>query len=435
MDNLIEKRNQLVTQLRNTIDKWEKETNNHANNFDADANAQYRERCAKIEADIDAVEAQMQRDATRSKLDKADNTPIYDTRGKSAGTVGDRKEDWGRRFIKALHAGDNAAIRALQSENFDGTPVENRAMLVGSAGGAAAVPNNFDEVIRQKLYQTNVVRGISKVTTVDGQKKITIESALPTTELVAENTAMASPSDPTFGSLIQVFPYKFQTKVVLSNEFLEDALSGNGGVGGIMDYVASKVAISMGRAHEDYFCNGTNSSQPQGMGTTQFVGALAAAQVTRLATATTAITSLTGDNFVDVYFALPPQYRANGSWVMSDAVLKQIRKLKTATTGSNEYIYKLEQTGDLREGVLGVLLGRPVYVSYFYNTTVTANKPLATFGDFGNFFEIFDRSGMNVLVDPYTGAGSALTNMYAYSRLDSKVTNLEAFSVLAEAAS
>lgn len=435
MDNLIEKRNKLVTELRGTIDKWENETNNHANSFDAQANAAYKERCAKIEADIDAVEAQIQRDATRSKLDKADNTPIYDTRGASKGYVGDRKEDWGRRFIKALHSGDNASIRSLQNENFDGSPVENRAMLVGSAGGAAAVPANFDEVIRQKLYQNNVVRAISKVTTVDGQKKITIEAALPTTELVAENTAMSSPSDPTFGSLITVFPYKFQTKVVLSNEFLEDALSGNGGVGGIMDYVASKIAISMGRAHESYFCNGTNSGEPQGMGTTQFVGALAAGQVTRLSSATTAITSLTGDNFIDVYFALPPQYRSNSSWVMSDAVLKQIRKLKTATSGSNEYIYKLEQTGDLREGVLGVLLGRPVYVSGFYNTTATANKPFATLGDFGNFYEIFDRSGMNMLVDPYTSAGTAVTNMYAYSRLDAKVTNLEAFSVLAEAAS
>ncbi len=434
MDNLIEKRNQLTNELRSMIDKWEVESKNHANNFDADANAAYKERCAKIEADLDRVEAQIDASAKRAKLDKLDNTPIFDTRGKSAGTVGDRKEDWGRRFISAIAKGDNGELRRLQGENFDGSTVENRIMTVGSAGGAAAVPNNFDEVIRQKLYQANVVRRISKVTRIDGQKRITIEAALPVTELVAENTAMSSPSDPTFGSLIQVFPYKFQTKVVLSNEFLEDALSGNGGVGGVLDYVASKVAMSMGRAHEDYFCNGTNSGQPQGMGTTQFVTALAAGNVTRLAATNTAVTALSGDNIVDCYFALPPQYRANGSWVMSDAALKAIRKIKTATSGSNEYIYKLDQTGDLREGVLGVLLGRPVYISPFYNTSAAANKPYVTFADW-NFFEIFDRSGMNVLVDPYTDAAQAVTNMYAYSRLDSKATQLEAFSLIACAAS
>lgn len=435
-NNLFEKRNALTTELRNTIDKWEVESKNHANNFDADANGIYKERCAKIEADLDAVEAQIQREATRSKLDKADNTPIFDTRGKSAGTVGDRKEDWGRRFIKALANGDNAELRSLQATNFDGS-ISNREMVVGSAGGAAAVPNNFDEVIRQKLYQENVVRRIAKVTRIDGQKRITIEAALPTTELVAESTVMASPTDPTFGSLIQVMPYKFQTKVSLTNEFLEDALSGNSGVGGILDYVASKVATSMGRAHEDYFCNGTNSSQPQGMGTTQFVTALAgvsASYVTRLAATNTAVTALSGDNIVDCYFGLQPQYRANASWVMSDAALKAIRKIKTASSGSNEYIYKLDQTGDLREGVLGVLLGRPVYISPFYNTSAAANKPYVTFADW-NFYEIFDRSGMNVLVDPYTDAAQAVTNMYAYSRLDSKATQLEAFSLIACAAS
>jgi HK97 family phage major capsid protein len=137
---------------------------------------------------------------------------------------------------------------------------------------------------------------------------------------------------------------------------------------------------------------------------------------------------------VDCYFGLQPQYRANASWVMSDAALKAIRKIKTATSGSNEYIYKLDQTGDLREGVLGVLLGRPVYISPFYNTSAAASKPYVTFADW-NFYEIFDRSGMNVLVDPYTDAAQAVTNMYAYSRLDSKATQLEAFSLIACAAS
>ena len=309
-------------------------------------------------------------------------------------------------------------------------------MTVGASNGdIAAIPVNFDEVIRQKLYMENVIRRIAKVTRIDGQKRITIESALPTTELVAENTAMASPSDPTFGSLIDVYPYKFQTKVVLSNEFLEDALSGNGGVGGIMDYVAGKVATSMPRSHENYFCNGTNSSQPQGIGTTQFVVAantLNANSVIRLAATNTAATAITADNIIDCFFACGPQYRANGSWVMSDTVLKTIRKLRTGS-GTGDYLWKLDRTGDLREGVLGELMGRPLYVSPFYNTSAAANKPFVTFGDF-NFFEIFDRSGITMLTDPYTSAANAVTNMYAYSRMDSKVTQTEAFSLIADAA-
>jgi HK97 family phage major capsid protein len=200
-----------------------------------------------------------------------------------------------------------------------------------------------------------------------------------------------------------------------------------------MDYIASKIATSMARSHENFFCNGTGSTQPQGVGylTTDF---LSANRVLLTGTTGTAA-SISGDNIVDTYFAVAPQYRANGSWVMSDAAMKTIRKIKTLASGSNEYIYKLNDTGDLRDGVLGVLLGRPVYVSPFYNTTSGASKCFATFGDFGHGYEIFDRSGMNMLVDPYVDAAKALTNIYAYSRLDSKITTQEAFSVLGNSAS
>ena len=423
MDNkeLYSKRNQLTVDLQSQLDAWEVDANNRSNNFDAQANAIWKEKIGKIEAELDAVEAQLDRNTKRAALVERENTPVFDSKGMSRGTVGETKEEWGYRFIKAVKEGDNATLRT---------------MVVGSVGGNPAVPQNFDDMIREKLYQENIMRRIATVRTIDGQKKITIEAALPTTELVAENAAMASPSDPTFGSLIQVFPYKFQTKVVLTNEFLEDAI-GTNGVGTILDYVAGKVATSMGRAHENYFLNGTNSTQPQGVGTTEFrdvLNAISAGNVINLAATSTAVTAVTGDNLIDAYFAIQPQYRNNASWVMSDSLLKTIRKIKTATSGSNEYIYKIDQTGDLREGVSGQLLGRPVYISPFYNVASGAKKPYATFGDF-RFFEIFDRSGMNVLVDPYTNAASAVTNMYAYSRLDSKVVQGEAFSVIACAAS
>lgn len=429
MKELYAKRTALTNELRGMLDKWEATNGTSSNNFDAQANADYKERCAKIEADLDILDKQIATEERYNQLKKENDAPIYDTRGISKGSNGDRKEDWGRRFITALTKGDNRELRQLQEENFDGSPVSNRLMIKDTLANqpVAAVPSNFDEVIRQKLYQDNVIRRIAKVTTIDGTKRITIEGALPVTELVAENAAMASPDDPKFGSLINVFPYKFQTKVVVTNEFLEDALSGNGGVGGIMDYIASKIATSMARSQEDYFTNGSGSTQPQGCGYLTTAFAAANRVLTSVNTKTAA--DVTGDNIVDTFFAVGPQYRAQGSWVMSDTLLKNIRKLKTATTGSNEYLYKLDQTGDIREGVLGTLMGRPVYISTFYNSGAGANKCFATFGDFGHGFEIFDRSGMNMLVDPYVDAAKAITNIYAYSRLDSKITVQEAFSV------
>lgn len=414
---LIAKRNALTNELRSVLDKWETVTKNPTHQFDNQADGNYKERAAKIEADLDKVEAELSLAQTRAKLDAMDNEPVFDTRGIATGqTVGEQNEEYEKRFLEALRTGNPASLRL---------------MSIGAAGGAAAVPADWEKSIIEKLYQENVIRRIATVTPVDGQKKLTIENALPTTELVAENTAMSSPSDPTFGSLIAVYPYKFQTKVVVTNEFLEDSF-GQGGVGSIREYITSKIAMSQGRKQEDFYCNGTNSSQPQGMGTTEFndiLAALSPSQVIELGAVNTPIASITGDNIIDTYFAIKPQYRVNGSWVMSDDVMKTIRKIKTATSGSNEYIYKIDTTGDLREGIAGTLLGRPVYISAFYNTTASAKKPYVTFGDF-RFYNIFDRTNMQMLIDPFVDAAKYTTNIYAYMRTDAKVTQAEAFAQL-----
>jgi hypothetical protein len=42
---------------------------------------------------------------------------------------------------------------------------------------------------------------------------------------------------------------------------------------------------------------------------------------------------------------------------------------------------------------------------------------------------------MTTLVDPYTSASLAVTNMYAYSRLDAKLIQSEALAVLSNPAS
>ena len=424
---LYQKQVELTNELRGMLDQWESKTNTSSNEFDAQANGQYKERCAKIEADLDAVESQLR---TAKKIERNDaelNEPMFNNKGLSVGTRGDSNEDWGHTFIRAIRKGDNNAVR----ECLESSSNEYRLMSKDTLANQpkAAIPTNFDEIIRQKLYQNNVIRQLATVRQIDTNKKITIEAALPTTELVAESASMAGATDPTFGSLIDVFPRKFMTKVVCTNEFLDDALTGNGGVGNIINYIAEKIGQSQGRSHENYFCNGVAATEPQGI-------ALSVASITGVnsitVTANTALSAITGDNLVDTYFALSPQYRANASWVFSDALLKNIRKIKVLSSGSNEYLFKIDATGDLREGVSGLLLGRPVYISPFFNTATTTGKVLATLADF-RFYEIFDRTGMSMLVDPYTLAGSGQTNLYATTRLDAKIVQGEAFSLLAEA--
>jgi HK97 family phage major capsid protein len=53
----------------------------------------------------------------------------------------------------------------------------------------------------------------------------------------------------------------------------------------------------------------------------------------------------------------------------------------------------------------------------------------AVVGDF-NYFEIFDRTGMTSLVDPYSAASSHQVTLYTYARTDSHIMLPAAFAAI-----
>jgi HK97 family phage major capsid protein len=61
--------------------------------------------------------------------------------------------------------------------------------------------------------------------------------------------------------------------------------------------------------------------------------------------------------------------------------------------------------------------------------SATEGTVYAVVGDF-NYFEIFDRTGMTSLIDPYSGAANHNVNLYTYARTDSKLMLNEAFAAI-----
>ena len=125
-------------------------------------------------------------------------------------------------------------------------------------------------------------------------------------------------------------------------------------------------------------------------------------------------TALSADATIDFWFSLAAQYRSRAAWIMNDASLKAVRKLKT--TGG-EYLWlpaERYSIGDaMRVGVAGTLLGSPVYVN---NHCPDDEYVLC---DPGLAFRIYDRGGTTMLTDPYTNASTGKVNIYAYRRTDS----------------
>jgi HK97 family phage major capsid protein len=285
----------------------------------------------------------------------------------------------------------------------------------------AGVPTDMERRIINKLQQANVLRSMCPVRTIDSKRTITVEGDLPVTSKIAEGGTINAEAGMNFGTAISVSFTKYVTRVKVSNEMLEDGI-GNSGIGSFADYVAEKAGLSLGLYTEQQYTLGDGSGDPQGIAANG--GPIT--QVTDLAGA--AVTTVTGDNLIDTAHLVSPQYRSGPrfSWLISDTFLKTVRKLKVNST---DYVWKPSDNGGLAEGVPGSIYGIPYRVGKYVDTATVNGNVFAVVGNF-DYFEIFDRSGMTSMVDPYSQASSGYTNLYFYLRTDSRCTLAEAFAAI-----
>ena len=142
------------------------------------------------------------------------------------------------------------------------------------------------------------------------------------------------------------------------------------------------------------------------------------AQVGVTAASTSAITA---DEIIDLFYSLGAPYRKKAVWVVNDATVKSIRKLKD---GNGNYLWQPALTSDTPD----TLLGRPVYTSSAVPTIASGKKVIA-FGDF-NYYWIADRQGrvFKKLSELY--ATTDQTGFVATQRVDGKLILPEAIKVL-----
>jgi HK97 family phage major capsid protein len=93
----------------------------------------------------------------------------------------------------------------------------------------------------------------------------------------------------------------------------------------------------------------------------------------------------------------------------------------------------------MQAGVPGSLCGVPVYTSEYHTKPggangSTAGQVVATYGLF-RYFEVYDRGGTEMLVDPYTNSLNWRVNIHVVRRTDSVRTLDAAFKTLKLAAS
>lgn len=404
---------QITHEYRKSLAAYEARTGRAPQTVDHRGSGEEREKFAKMDADLDAVEMRAQLAATQARLAKLESQPVLDSRSAST-----RPADAGMaesaRWLKAMVNNDQAELRAL-------------SLSTSNAG----IPTDMERRIVQRLWDANVMRQICPVTQIDSKRTITVENALPTTSLISEAAAIGSPGDPSFGTAVSVVPYKYATRVILSQEFIEDGI-GQAGIGSALDYVANRCALSIALKQEEAYVAGTGSSQPEGIAGS--ASGKPIAQGVDLGSGA-ALTTVTADNLIDALFTVKPVYRNSPRfrWLFSDSMVKTIRKLKNAytTSGAQEFIWTpgTANANTMVGGMPATVLGVPYSVSQYVPTTTGDNTVYAVVGDF-NYFEIFDRTGITSVVDPYSLSNNHQTALIFYTRTDSHIMLAEAFAYI-----
>ena len=346
--------------------------------------------------EIERLERQAAIDA---ELSKATSTPLTGKPGAKMGKdetekTGRASDEYKGSFWNAMRvkAPMPSVLNALQ----EGTDSE----------GGYLVPDEFERTLVEALEEENVFRTLAHVIkTSSGDRKIPVVASKGSASWVDEEGAYQE-SDDAF-SQVSIGAYKLGTMIKVSEELLADS------VFDLEAYISKEFARRIGAREEESFFNGDGKGKP--------LGILAAAGGAEVGVTAASATAITADEVIDLFYSLKAPYRKNAVWVLNDATVKQIRKLKD-TTG--QYLWQ----PSLIAGTPDTILGRPVKTSAFMPTAAAGAKTIA-FGDF-KYYWIADRQGRTFKKLSELYAANGQVGFMGTQRVDGKLILPEAIKVL-----
>lgn len=356
---------------------------------------------AKMERELDAMSNEIKRmerrDAFEAELNKPVNSPITSAPEKPA-SLGSEKTG------RASDAYKEDFDRHLRGKAL----LHNVLSTTPDVDGGFLVPTDFEKTIVTALTEENVIRTLAKVITTHHERKIPVATGHSVAQWTAENAAYQE-SNPTFGQK-QIDAFKLTDLCRVSTELLQDAEFD------IEDYLIKEFARAFGIAEEQAFCVGTGVNQPTGIFTANggTVGVTAAGQNT-----------ITADEVISLVYALKSPYRKKAKFLMNDATVAILRKLKD---GNGAYLWQ----PSVQAGQPDKLLGYDLFTSP-YVPTVDAGALTVAFGDFTNYW-IGDRAGRTVQRLNELYATNGQIGYVATERVDGKVILPEGIQLLQQKA-
>jgi HK97 family phage major capsid protein len=377
--------------LWNTMEGFLDTHRNDKGILSADDDATY----SNMEKDLDdltnEIKRMERREAREAELSKPVNKPITEKPEQAA-----KPEKTGR--ASAAYKEDFG--RHLRGKN----PLHNVLSESVDQDGGYLVPEEFEKQIITGLDEVNVLRSLAKVIPTHHDRKIPISVGHSVATWTAENAAYTE-SNPTFGQK-QIDAFKLTDLVRVSIELLQDSEFD------LESYIAAEFARAFGIAEEQAFCVGTGTNQPTGIFTANggTVGVTAAAA-----------NAITLDEIISLVYSLKSPYRKNAKFLMNDATIPLLRKLKD---NNGTYLWQ----PSVQAGQPDKLLGFEIYTSP-YAPTVEAGAYAIAFGDFKNYW-IGDRMGRTTQRLNELYATNGQIGYVATERVDGKVILPEGIQLL-----
>lgn len=284
--------------------------------------------------------------------------------------------------------------------------VQNSLQIGSDSEGGFLVPDEYEGQLIQALQEANMLRNMCNViTTSYGDRKIPVVASNGSAAWMDEESAFTE-SDEGF-TQVTLSAYKLGTMLKVSDELLNDSYFD------LEAYIASEFARRIGAAEEEAFLTGNGTGKPTGL-----LNATGGASLGVTAASATAITL---DEVVDLYHSLKSSYRKNASFLVNDATVKAIRKLKD---GQGQYLW----TPSVIAGTPDTILNRPVITSQYMPVAATGEKTVL-FGDF-KYYWIADRKGRTFKRLNELYAANGQVGFLVSQRLDAKLILPEAIKVL-----
>lgn len=336
---------------------------------------------SKIEERLAKVEAKAQRPAT--------------------GTVD--KEQASEIEVKALNTFLRGGIGALDD-------AERKALnlTTPTAGGYVVAPE----------YSTKLIEGITEISPI---RQLAGVTSIGTTEIYypvmttpinggwVTETGSRPEDQPVFDQ-INIKTFEHAIVVPVSTQLFEDSLID------LQAYLSGQIVRQFAKAENHAFARGDGNGKPTGFLNNPNLFE----QVTAKQDGSDII-----DKVIDLFYKLPSEYAARGSWLMTRELMGIIRKAADTTTKGTLW------SDSLANGTPAMLLGRPVYEGVDMGGMSDGGSPEGpgfpvAFADWSSMYQIVDRIGVAIRFDDLTGADNGIVKLRARRRTGGKVVLPEA---------